>query len=214
MYLNGLLIQELGAINKAMYYLPNNYRGVHCLYDDPLLQVETAKVSELQHERMFDRPIESHEICNAFIFNSDLARRYVSMCKSLNFDIRILFIESDYSREIWKEEKPKGIFLGYEVSEIPLGIMTLYDLHNSKRFEKYRTLLNENGLFSNEHDAYKFKNEYKALLEQALVGDGNVDVYVCAVYEVDVEAFLSQFQSFIFQQTKSFFQAVAFLTTA
>lgn len=191
MYSNGLLIQELGAVNKAMDFVPPNYKGIHNLYDDPLLGVKATEIAALQHERMFNRPPESPEICNAFVFDSDLAKRYIFMCNSLGFNLRLLFIESDYPHEIWKDEIPKRIFLGYEVTEIPLGIMTLYDLYNNERFENYRALLNENGLFSNERDAYKFKTEYKALLEQDLVGDGNVDVYVCAVYEVDTEALLA-----------------------
>ena len=126
-----------------------------------------------------------------FISDKSLLKPYIEACYMKNISVRCLFVESDFDEELYPTRPEFVSIVGYEVSEIPFSDMTLYDLYYNERFENYRALLNENGLFSNERDAYKFKTEYKALLEQDLVGDGNVDVYVCAVYEVDTEALLA-----------------------
>lgn len=187
---NGLLIQEKSKFNKIMKSLTNNYCGLHRFYDASVQSHQHKGSYALEHERMFHTLPENPHICNQFISNYDLAQRYKKMCELLNIDVRILFIESNYPYEIWKENIPKCIFLGYEVTEIPLGIMTLYDLYTNEKFEKYRSRLNENGLFSDENDANEFMTEYNDQLSKGLVGDGAVDLYMCRVYEVLDEHFL------------------------
>ena len=193
MYRNGILIQGKNKLNKIIIDKePENwYCGMHRFYDDPLLHVSDVECIDIQRERMFELADTNPEICNQFISNLSLAKRYISKCIELQLDVRVLFIESQYPYEIWNDEIPELVCLGYEVTEIPLGIMTLYDLFYDPRFEQYKNQLNEHGLFSNEIDAHNFMNTYKPLLELGVVGDGNVDLYVCRVYEVQSKDLLT-----------------------
>lgn len=186
MYLNGIVVQDSTKLNKVMKNVSDNYRGIHRFYDDPLIDIKNNECRALQDERMFNTNTDNLEICNQFISNIDLAKRYIGMCNLLRLDIRILFITSNYPYEIWNENEPKCDFLGYEVSEIPFGVMTIYDLYTNEKFENFKAKLNENGLFSNAADANEFLTAYKEQLSKGLVGDGDVDLYVCCVYEVIV----------------------------
>lgn len=193
---NGCLICDSDAQNLVMKTCcaGTTYNGIHRFHLFPLVRFQSDSLCKSLNEKQSWIKLDDNKYkFLSFISNASLLKQYVAACCQNNVSVRCLFIESEYSEELCPNIPICRRFLGYEVSEIPFSEVTLSDLYCNERFESYRTLLNENGLFSNERDAYDFKTEYKALLEQDLVGDGNVDVYVCAVYEVDVEAFLSQF---------------------
>lgn len=189
---NGILVQDTAILNKItkMEFIPKNYRGIHLFYDDPLISINRTDCKQLQNERMFNTATENIEICNQFISDLCLAKKYIAKCLSLGFSVRILFIESQYPYEIWKDAIPPLTLLGYEVTEIPLGVMTLHDLCSKEVFEEYKKQLNEHGLFSHEKEAYSFMNDYKAQLAKGLVGDGEVEVYVCKVYEASYDSII------------------------
>lgn len=191
MFFNGLIIQNKNNKNQVMEFVPNVYCGIQSLSEVYFSEKQGERAHMLQREITFDVNSGNPNICNEFITSADLAKKYILMCQSLEIAIRILFIESYYPFEIWKDNKPKCDFLGYElIEEVPTGIMTLYDLYTNEKLSRYRDLLNENGLFKSEEDATEFMRHYKELLVQGLVGDGNVDLYVCRVSEVKTEDLL------------------------
>lgn len=192
---NGYLICDSNAQNLVMKICcaDTMYNGIHRFHIFPLVRFQSDPLCKSLNEKQSWIKLDNNKYKYlSFISNESLLKQYVVACYQNNISVRCLFIKSEYSEELCLNIPISRRFLGYEVSEIPFSEMTLSDLYCNVRFDKYRTLLNENGLFSNERDAYDFKTEYKALLEQDLVGDGYVDVYVCAVYEVDAEAFMSQ----------------------
>ncbi len=193
---NGYLIYDSGAHNSVVENCCSNtrYKGIHQFHLFPLVRFQSDPLCKALNEKQAWVKLDNNRYkLLEFISDESFLKQYIEACHKNNISVRCLYVESEYSEELCSNGPATTNFLGYEVSEIPFSEMTLSDLYCNKRFEKFRTLLNENGLFSNERDANDFKTEYKALLEQDLVGDGNVDVYVCAVYEVEVEAFLSQF---------------------
>lgn len=191
LFKNGYIVQDAGSDRCGMkmpFFAPKGYRGIHRFIMFPLTFCQSDPVCrELSKKQSWRKISDNLFQLLEFISDEELLKQYVEACHGKSIPVRCLYIESDYEDEIC-QEKPQNIrFIGYEVTEIPFSDMTLCDLAINERFENYRQLLNENGLFANEGDAFKFKTEYKALLEQDLVGDGNVDVFVCAVYETDIK---------------------------
>lgn len=191
LFKNGYIVQDAGSDQyrtKSPFFAPKGYIGIHRFITFPLTLCQSDPVCRELSEKQSWRKISDNLFqLLEFISDEELLKQYVEACHGKSIPVRCLYIESDYEDEIC-QEKPQNIrFIGYEVTEIPFSNMTLCDLAINERFENYRQLLNENGLFANEGDAFKFKTEYKALLDQDLVGDGNVDVFVCAVYETDIK---------------------------
>jgi hypothetical protein len=105
-----------------------------------------------------------------------------------NRPYRLLFICSDYTDEVWDAPLPPMTLLGYECCEIPFDNCCIYDLlEDEQYFLEHRQKLNEYGLFSDEAACRAFRDEYNRLLSEDKVGDGEVDLYICAVYEVAAE---------------------------
>ncbi|MBR6563593.1 MAG: hypothetical protein IKK70_06630 [Clostridia bacterium] len=67
---------------------------------------------------------------------------------------------------------------------------SIWDLLNTEFFTEHHKNLNGDGLFDNYNDAVAFKKHYIELLQKGLVGDGDVDLYVCCIYEVPNEYFI------------------------
>lgn len=82
------------------------------------------------------------------------AKKYVRECLKNNIKIRILAIESDSERPIWKAKKPEMHYLGYECAS-PIGDyfshtgddFNLCNLTDYPEYEKYKEKLNGYGLF-------------------------------------------------------------------
>lgn len=205
---NGIIIQDTSCnniffdsyIDKGV--MKNNYKGVHRFCTFTLGDVkdkdsanrslfDKIRWSDSENFEMTKYMIDNQLIpVNEFIHNIELAKEYIQRCNEHHIPSRALFIESDFPCELWKGLIPNKFFLGYEVCEIPIDPWTLLDLFNREQFKKYRSLLNENGLFKSEEDAAEFMKDYKEQLSQGLVGDGDVDLYVCRVFEVKTEDLL------------------------
>ena len=206
---NGIIIQDTSFNNIFVDsyidkdVMKNNYKGVHRFCTFTLGDVKEKNAanrslidkirwSDLENFEMTKFMVDNQLIpVNEFIHNIELAKEYIQRCNEHHIPSRALFIESDFPCELWKGPIPNKIFLGYEVCEIPFDPWTLLDLFNREQFETFRGRLNENGLFSDENDANEFMTEYNDQLSKGLVGDGAVDLYMCRVYEVLDECFLS-----------------------
>ncbi len=166
------------------------YRGVHRYKDCPLsLESKDKHICALAQEQFYQ--VEG-DIWTSFISDADLLKRYVEACFAEGYTLRLLYVESGYALEKYSGAIPKGAFLGYEVCEIPLDACTVYDLYICDFYENFRQRLNENGLFENEKDAVEFMEQYNKDLEAGKVGDGDVELYVCKVFEINADDVLSR----------------------
>lgn len=186
---NGFLIQDLTVENHVMKEIPAmvNYRGVHGYAQDPLTDNSLYRdpaVREL-HARRFSRPAgEGYWYVNEFVSNPDLLQEYLAGCQAYDRPYRLLFICSDYTDEVWNAPLPPMTLLGYECCEIPFDDCCIYELFECEYLVEHRQVLNEHGLFPIEAACRAFRDEYNRLLAEDKVGDGEVDLYICAVYEV------------------------------
>ena len=190
---NGFLIQDLTIEDPTIkQLLPQaNYRGVHRYAQDPLTDQTLCRDPAVRNlrDRRFSRPAgEGYWYVNEFVSDPDLLKEYLAGCQAYDRPYRLLFICSDYADEVWNAPLPPMTFLGYECCEIPFDACCIYDLLEDDRyFSEHRQKLNEYGLFSDEAACRAFRDEYDRLLSEDKVGDGEADLYVCAVYEVAAE---------------------------
>ena len=189
---NGFLIQDLNVENGALKQIPSmvNYRGVHSYDQDPLTDNSLCRDPAVRHlrDRRFSRPAgEGYWYINEFVSDPDLLKEYLAGCQAYDRPYRLLFICSDYTDEIWNAPLPPMTLLGYECCEIPFDDCCIYELFECEYFAEHRKRLNEYGLFPDEAACRAFRDEYDRLLSEDKVGDGEADLYVCAVYEVAAE---------------------------
>lgn len=190
---NGFLIQDLTVEDPTFkqFLSKNDYRGVHRYAQDPLTDQGLCRdpaVRELR-DRRFSRPAgEGYWYINEFVSDPVLLRDYLEGCHVYGRPCRLLFICSDYTDEVWNAPLPSMTLLGYECCEIPFDNYCIYELLEGGRyFAEHRAKLNEYGLFPAEEDCAAFRDEYSRLLAEDKVGDGEVELFVCAVYEVKTE---------------------------
>ena len=190
---NGFLIQDLTMENNIMKQFRSvvNYRGVHGYAQNPLTNDQLCRDPDVRdlRNRRFSRPAgEGYWYINEFVSDPDLLRAYLAGCQAYNRPYRLLFICSDYTDEVWDAPLPPMTLLGYECCEIPFDDYCIYELFEQEHFfAMHRQGLNEHGLFPNEASCRAFRDEYNRLLAEDKVGDGAVDLYICAVYEVAKE---------------------------
>ncbi len=190
---NGFLIQDLTVEDATIkqFLSVANYRGVHRYAQDPLTDDTLCRdpaVRDLR-DRRFSRPAgEGYWYINEFVSDPQLLREYLAGCQVYGRPYRLLFICSDYTDEVWDAPLPPMTLLGYECCEIPFDNCCIYELLGHEQyFAEHRQELNEYGLFSTEAACAAFRDEYNRLLSEDKVGDGEVDLYICAVYEVKTE---------------------------
>ena len=116
-------------------------------------------------------------------------------CKELNIEVRVLQIESDYSDEICEYDFPNAKLIGYEVCEIPFDSQIITDFDWYGPLHKFYIHLNQYGLFNSIEQALKFKEAYEYEYEKGAIGDGEMDIFICKVSEVDVESFIRNYSS-------------------
>ena len=191
---NGFLIQDLTVEDLTFRQVLSqaNYRGVHSCAQDPLTDDRLCRdpaVRELRNRR-FSRPAgEGYWYINEFVSEPGLLREYLAGCQVYDRPYRLLFICSDYTDEVWEAPLPPMTLLGYECCEIPFDCYCICELLGDERyFAEHRQKLNQYGLFSDEAACCAFRDEYNRLLSEDKVGDGEVDLYVCAVYEVAADS--------------------------
>ena len=186
-YQNGIIIQDLQKPTK--YADKFKYVGVNAFHQYPLCGINDDECKELTKNLFSVKDKDGFYYEINFITDFDFAQRYINVCWKYNLPIRVLFIESTYFSEIWKGTIPVKTFLGFEYCEIPFDSQVITDLNCFDLFQKSITKLNSNGLFENTDDVLEFQNEYDIALQNNLIGDGDMDTFICKVYEVDQEVF-------------------------
>lgn len=206
MQFNGILLQDTSCprndvIENAKF---TKYNGVHRFvsfsldmekYKNVVLEnkklVDRIRWSNLEDFKMTQYMLDNRLIpVNEFIHSFALTKEYLQCCNKYNVPSRVLLVESDFPCEQWKGPLPNMNFIGYEVLEFPLDRCCIWDLLNTEFFMEHHNNLNSDGLFDNYNDAVAFKKHYIELLQKGLVGDGDVDLYVCRIYEVPNEYFI------------------------
>ncbi len=186
---NGYIVSDIslanGWVEKCMK--GEIYHGVHEYDTFPLIHYERDSICrKLYNEQAWRKINENAFQPLEFITDADLLKRYLDACHNKGIQCKVLFIESDYDVETTNSLPRKRNFLGYEVCEIPFDPWTLLDLFNREQFVDFKAKLNQNGLFTNEKIALAFREEYYKELHAGNVGDGEVDLYICKVFEVDI----------------------------
>jgi len=179
---NGILIQ--GFHEKQNHVKKICYQGINAYFQFPLTVMYDDESRKLTNEQQSKKVDDYFYVMLEFISNSDLYNRYVNQCKMLGIKFRALFIESNYSDEIWSDPLPKMELLGYEYCPIPIDEQVITDMDWYEPFSKYHQKLNKYGLFETYEDVFEFSNEYNKAMEDGYIGDGEVDLYICRVYQV------------------------------
>ncbi len=181
---NGIIIQDTTSPTDFMNKI--KYLGVNAYHSFPLSLIEDIECRNISKE-VFSKQLDDG-FCQILEFISDknLLKRYVDLCKKHNIPIRALFIESGYAFESWKEEKPACKFMGYEYCEIPFDSQIITDFSWHTPLHQFFGKLNEFGIFDTVTDVKEFKNKYDKEFNEGNIGDGEMDTFICKIYEVDL----------------------------
>lgn len=179
---NGIIVQDLSS--PTGYISGFKYNGINAFHQYPLMEIQDEECRRLTDAVLFkptsDGMFESLE----FISDSGIFREYMNKCAEMNKKIRALFIESDYEHEVWNAPLPELEFLGYEYCEIPFDCQIITDFDWYEPFKRFYPMLNEYGVFDTLEDVTEFKKAYDVAFEKGDIGDGDMDTYICRVYEV------------------------------
>ena len=181
---NGFLIQGVSDSNNVVKNF--KYSGINAYHQYPL-STDNDALSKLLTEEQQVKKIENGYQFLEFISDEKLLIRYLTRCKDINIETRILFIESDYSYEEWSEAIPETDFLGYEYCSIPIDDQIITDLDWYEPFSKFRNKLNVNGLFNTYDEALDFKMAYDLAYDSKEIGDGEINAFICRVSELSQE---------------------------
>ena len=190
---NGVIIQDLKSPAFSLPKFKGTYKGINSFWTNPLGEIHDRGCKKLYDESIHKETKDGCCEYLEFISNPDLLFKYIEKCKEFNIEIRVLLIESDYPHEICDYNFPIKQFIGYEYCEIPFDSQMITDFDWYVPLHKYYTLLNNNGLFDNIDDAVSFKNAYDDAFEKGEIGDGEMDTYICKVYEVDIKTFIKNY---------------------
>ncbi len=180
---NGWLVQETNC--KMLKTSSFVYNGVNAYDSYPLMHVNDIECKKLSNEQAM-KPLGNNENqMLEFISDKDLLQRYVRMCINKNIQIRILFIQSDYTNEMCDEVPCDNFkFLGYEYCCIPIDDQIITDLDWCQKLQNFHSKLNENGLFDSYKEADNFKKTYISLFHKGDIGDGDFDGFIMKVWEI------------------------------
>lgn len=179
---NGILIQDVTDFRDVIKNF--KYLGINAFYSYPLSFIENFQCRKLTLKQQSRKITENQYQSLEFISDKQLFEQYMKTCYEHKIDIRVLFIESAYTDEIWEEPLPCRKFLGYEYCPIPIDDQIITDIDWYPPFAEYWTRLNEYGLFNTFDEANAFKNRYDVAFNNDEIGDGEMDAYICRVSEV------------------------------
>ena len=179
---NGIVIQGL---NDKTHFIKNfSYQGINAYSQYPLVGVNDSESRRITNEQQSKKLSNNLYLSQEFISDIGLFTRYLKKCDEMQIKVRALFVESGYSDEIWKDEFPKMIFLGYEYCPIPIDEQIITDMDWYKPFSNYWGKLNRYGLFNSYDDVLEFASEYNKVMAGGEIGDGEMEAYICRVSQV------------------------------
>ena len=189
MYKNGVIIQDRSNPAFKLPQFNGEYLGVNSFWTDPLSEVKDLKCKELS-DKIFHKYQDGYYKPLEFVSDHNLLFDYLLKCKELHIDVRVLRIESDYSDETCEYDFPKSQLLGYEVCEIPFDSQIITDFDWYAPFHKFYNRLNRHGLFDSIEHALEFKEAYEYEVKMGVVGDGEIDIFICKIFELDIDTFM------------------------
>ena len=184
---NGVIIQGLSRPTNFMTRV--EYLGINSYYHSPLTKISAPECKSISDEVFSKKLDDGYYQILEFISDEELFKRYVGLCKRHSVEIRALFIESEYSFERWEGDMPPCRFIGYEYCEIPFDAQMITDFAWHEPLFAFYDRLNEYGLFDSLADAESYKRKYDEEFEKGAIGDGEMDTFICRVYEIDLDAY-------------------------
>lgn len=190
---NGFLVQNINQptnfVNSFSYY------GINSYVNFPLSLISNAECYELTKRQQLQKFSDNTYRILEFISDDDLLVEYLECCQKHNIDIRVLMIESPYTEENYPSNLCCSTFIGYEYCPIPIDQQIITDIDWCPMLHIFKKQLNSFGLFSEFGDVYNFRNVYDTYCKTGLIGDGLEFAYICKVYEINVEKYLSIHQN-------------------
>ena len=181
---NGVIIQ--GLASPTDYITKFKYLGINAYYHNPLTKIGDPNCKKASEQAFHKKLDDGYYQILEFISDEELFTRYVRLCKKHTVPIRALFIESESPFEQWKSDLPSCFFIGYEYCEIPFDSQMITDFSYHEPLFAFYDKLNGYGLFNNLSDAKSYKRKYNEELEKGAIGDGEMDAFICKVYEIDL----------------------------
>lgn len=195
MICNGFVVQDL---NAPWIGIPHGkeiaYRGLCAYIDSPLLQYASDPYCRmLNSTQSWIKADDGSAIMAHFISTENFLKEYLFECFRKNIKNRVLRVESEcYHQEICSSFKNAGNLIGYEVCSLPIDYQVIEDLMYNPACLQWKLQLNQSGLFPSLERANSFLQSYETLATQGLVGDGEADIYVFAVFEVDPMFYMNE----------------------
>lgn len=191
MHNNGVIIQDCSAPAFGLPKLSSKYLGVNSFWTDPLSEIKDPKCKELS-DRVFHKYQDGYYKMLEFVSDPDLLFDYLLKCKELNIEVRVLKVESEYFDEICEYDFPEAKFIGYEVCEIPFDSQVVTDLDWYVPLHQFYRNLNQYGLFESMEHALQFKEAYEYEVQTGAIGDGEIELFICKIFEVDIATFMNE----------------------
>lgn len=176
---NGVIIQSTDR--PTLYVSGFTYLGVKAYHQYPLSNINDALCREITKRVYSKIDPDGYYTPLSFISDESIYREYVEMCRKHSLSFRSLFIESQYSDEIWSSAIPQKTVLGYEYCSIPLDSQIITDLDWYKPLAPMQKKLNQFGLFRSLDDVLCFKDKYDDEWKKGNIGDGEMDTYILRV---------------------------------
>ena len=189
---NGFLVQHLHEVPHGMENIIDicGYHGLFARCVNPLSLFSDLESQELSKESQWRTVSDREYVLLEFISDPNVLLRYIKACLKHDIPIRLLFVESDYSEELWTgPEIPKKI-LGYEYNTIPIDNQIVTDLSWYRPLSSFLKGLNPMGLFASIEDVMFFKLAYDQAYDRGEIGDGDMQTHIFCLYEVQAEDIL------------------------
>lgn len=190
---NGVVVQDISAPAFSLSNFNGKYLGINSFWTNPLAQINDVYCKKISEEVFHKKDHEGCYTLLEFISDPNLLFNYISKCKELNIEARVLQVESDYEHEKCEYNFPVAKLIGYEFCEIPFDSQIITDFDWYTPFHQFYKLLNEYGLFNSFEDVILFKNAYENEFQSGKIGDGEIDTFICKVSEIDIDAFITSY---------------------
>ena len=186
---NGFLVQELYDCPHSMEEIIHTfgYQGLSDRNDNPLSVRSDGESRRLSEEANWRRVSSQEYILLEFISDPNILLRYLQTCRKQHIPIRLLFVESDYSEEVWTGPDIPKRFLGYEYNTIPIDNQIITDLSWYRPLAPFWKRMNSLGLFPSLDEVTAFKNAYDRAFNAGEIGDGDMQTHIFCIYEVQTE---------------------------
>lgn len=168
LYNNGYIVKDL-IINENLSLDDKIYRGIESFHNWPLDRQTDKTSRELTH--LANNHFDEHNYMEIML-DGKLLKKYVDHCRALGIDVIILKIMSYNDTFTADEDFDEEEILGYDcMAGDSVSYLTELYLEGGKEiasFQKFRSIVNNNGLLNNYEEVLDFIKERELLIEQGL----------------------------------------------